>query len=77
LSLANGTTAGQLKILIMVADGGTVTCAPATRNGYASIAFADDGDCAVLFYSDSTIGWSILSTGGLSASADTSGPVIT
>ena len=77
LSLANGTTAGQLKILIMVADGGSVTCAPATRNGWASCLFADDGDCAVLFYSDSTIGWSILSTGGLSASADTSGPVIT
>ena len=49
----------------MITDGGgTATLTPTTLNGYATIAFADDGDSALLLYVDSTVGWTIISNQG-------------
>ena len=65
LTLANGTSVGQVKIITMVTDGGgTATLTPATRNGYNTIAFGDDGDSCVLLYVDATHGWSVISNNG-------------
>ena len=71
ITLANGTTSGHIKTVIMITDGGDATLTPATRNGYSTVTFADDGDSAVLYYHDSTIGWSVIATGGLAG-----GPVV-
>ena len=64
LTLANGTSTNQIKIITMISDGGTATLTPTTLNGYSTIAFDDDGDSVVLIYLDSTNGWSILSNQG-------------
>jgi len=64
LTLANGTSTNQIKIITMIADGGTATLTPTTLNGYSTIAFDTDGDSVVLIYLDSTNGWSILSNQG-------------
>ena len=62
LTLDNGAV-GQIKIICMVSYGGVATLTPTTLNGYTTIAFNTDGDCAVLIY-NSTGGWSILSNQG-------------
>ena len=65
LTLANGTSAGQMKFLTMITDGGgTATLTPTTLNGYSTIAFADDGDSVLLLYLDATSGWTIISNQG-------------
>ena len=64
LTLANGTSTNQIKIITMITDGGTATLTPTTLNGYSTIAFDTDGDSVVLIYLDSTNGWSILSNQG-------------
>jgi len=64
LTLANGTSTHQLKFITMISDGGTATLTPTTLNGYATIAFADDGDSVLLIYLDSTNGWSIIANQG-------------
>ena len=65
LTLANGTSAGQMKFLTMITDGGgTATLTPTTLNGYSTIAFADDGDSVLLLYLDATSGWTIISNLG-------------
>ena len=66
LTLADGTP-GQLLVINLVATGGTGTLTPATCTGFSTIAFADAGDQAVLFFVDYIIGWIILSTFGLTA----------
>ena len=65
VTLANGT-AGQIKILTMVVDGGgTATITPATFANGTSIAFADVNDTVVLVYAN-TIGWVVAAnTGGV------------
>ena len=64
LTLAAGTT-GQIKFITMITDGGgTATLTPAILNGYATIAFADDGDSVALMYLDGTSGWTIISNQG-------------
>ena len=62
LTLENGAV-GQIKVICMVSYGGVATLTPTTLNGYTTIAFNTDGDCAVLIY-NSTGGWSILSNQG-------------
>ena len=54
LTLANGTSTNQIKIITMITDGGTATLTPTTLNGYSTIAFDTDGDSVVLIYLDST-----------------------
>ena len=67
-SLADGAQ-GQIKIVVMVADGGDGTLTPTTRNGYATITFADAGDAVVLMWM--TQGWTVIASGGLGG-----GPVV-
>ena len=64
LTLANGTSANQIKIITMISDGGTATLTPTTLNGYSTIALDDDGDSCVLLYIDSTVGWTIIANQG-------------
>ena len=65
LTLANGTSTHQIKIITMVTfGGGTATLTPTTLNGYSTIAFADDGDSVLLLYLDATSGWTIISNQG-------------
>ena len=61
-SLADGAQ-GQIKIVVMVADGGDGTLTPTTRNGYANITFADAGDTVTLMWM--TQGWTVIGLGGL------------
>ena len=65
LSLANGTSAGQLKFIsIITPGGGTATITPAKLNGWSTLASATDGHSLVLMYIDSTVGWCVLSNNG-------------
>ena len=61
-SLADGAQ-GQIKIISLVADGGDGTLTPTTRNGYATITFADAGDTVTLMWM--TQGWTVIGQGGL------------
>mgnify|MGYP000432589373 FL=1 len=64
VTLANGTTAGQIKIITMVVDGGgTATVTPATFANGTSMAFADVNDTVMLVWAN-TIGWVIVSNSG-------------
>tara|TARA_B100000424_G_scaffold257545_1_gene238561 strand:- start:2185 stop:2637 length:453 start_codon:yes stop_codon:yes gene_type:complete len=64
-AMANGSVAGQLKIITMITDGGgNYVLTPNTLNGYTTITFADDGDSVVCLYVDSTVGWTIIANQG-------------
>ena len=64
VTLADGTTAGQIKIITMVVDGGgTATVQPATFANGTSMAFADVNDTVMLAWAN-TIGWVIVSNSG-------------
>jgi len=64
VTLANGTTAGQIKIITMVVDGGgTATVTPATFANGNNLAFADVNDTAMLVWAN-TIGWVLVSNSG-------------
>ena len=64
VTLADGTTAGQIKIITMVVDGGgTATVTPATFANGTNMAFADVNDTVCLVWA-STIGWVIVSNSG-------------
>ena len=64
VTLANGTTAGQIKIITMVVDGGgTATVTPATFANGTSLAFADVNDTVMLVWAN-TIGWVLVSNSG-------------
>ena len=67
LTLANGSPGQVLTIRLAVDGGGTGTLTPATATGFTTIAFADAGDTAVLFYVDDSAGWRIWSVFGLTA----------
>lgn len=67
LTLANGKPGQILQIGLVVDGGGTGTLTPATSTGFSTIAFADAGDFAVLFYVDDSAGWRIWSVFGLTA----------
>ena len=65
LSLANGTSDGQVKFISMITDGGgTATITPANLLGYSTIALADVGDSCTLLYLNSTSGWAVISNQG-------------
>ena len=61
LTLANGS-AGQVKIITMVADGGDGTLTPTTLAGGTTITFNDVGDGVVLVYG--TAGWVVVGNNG-------------
>lgn len=55
LTLADGTD-GQVKIIVMVVDGGDATLTPTTKTGFSTITFNDAGDGVTLVYTTTT-GW--------------------
>jgi hypothetical protein len=61
LTLANGS-AGQVKIITMVVDGGDGTLTPTTLAGGSTITFNDVGDGVVLVYG--TAGWVVVGNNG-------------
>ena len=64
VTLANGTTVGQMKIITMVVDGGgAATVTPATFANGTDLTFADVNDTVCLVWA-STIGWVIVSNSG-------------
>ena len=57
VTLANGTTSGQIKIITMVVDGGgTATVTPATFASGTTLAFDAVAETATLVW-NSSIGW--------------------
>lgn len=62
LTLANGT-AGQLKIITHVSDGGDGTLTPTTATGYTTIVFSAVGQSVTLQY-HTTLGWMVVSNYG-------------
>ena len=57
VTLANGTTSGQIKIITMVVDGGgTATVTPVTFASGTTLAFDAVADTATLVW-NSSIGW--------------------
>jgi hypothetical protein len=67
LTLANGVPGQMLTITMVVDGGGTGTLTPTTKTGFTSVAFADAGDRVTLRYVDSTVGWVVLGTSGITA----------
>ena len=62
LSLAVGTSDGQLKFITMITDGGgAATITPTNLLGYSTIALQDVGDSCTLLYLNSTSGWAVIS----------------
>ena len=66
LTLANGT-AGQVKIITMIVDGGNATLQPATFHDGTNILFDAVGESVVLVYHN-TIGWKAVSVSGATIS---------
>jgi len=62
LTLANGT-AGQIKTICHVVDGGSGVLTPTTASGYTTITFTNVGDSVTLQY-HTTAGWCVI---GISA----------
>ena len=69
VTLADGAL-GQIKIITLLVDGGTMTLTPANGLGYATIVFADLGDSVTLQFKAG--GWAVIGQGGLGT-----GPVVT
>ena len=63
LTLADGTTSGQIKIVNMIVDGGDGTLTPTTFANGTTITFDAVGESATLVW-NSTIGWVAISTVG-------------
>ena len=61
LTLANGT-AGQLKIITHVVDGGSAVLTPTTALGFTTITFTNAGESATLVYT--AAGWAIVALNG-------------
>ena len=64
LTLADGTTVGQMKIITMVVDGGDATLTPTTFANGSTMTFADVNDTVCLVWAN-TIGWVIVSNSGV------------
>lgn len=62
LTLANGS-AGQVKIIVMIVDGGDATLTPTTLAGGTTITFGDVGDGVILVY-NTTTGWNVVGNNG-------------
>lgn len=67
-SLVDGAIGQRITITLTV-DDGTMVLTPASRNGYATITFADAGDSVTLEFK--SVGWTVIAQGGLST-----GPVV-
>jgi hypothetical protein len=63
LTLADGTTSGQVKIINMIVDGGDGTLTPVTFANGTTITFDAVGESATLVW-NSTVGWVASSTQG-------------
>ena len=63
LTLADGTTSGQVKIINMIVDGGDGTLTPVTFANGTTITFDAVGESATLVW-NSTVGWIASSTQG-------------
>ena len=63
LTLADGSTSGQIKIVNMIVDGGDGTLTPATFANGTTITFDAVGESATLVW-NSTVGWVATSTVG-------------
>jgi len=63
LTLADGTTSGQIKIINMIVDGGDGTLTPVTFANGTTITFDAVGESATLVW-NSTVGWVATSTVG-------------
>ena len=63
LTLADGTTSGQIKIINMIVDGGDGTLTPTTFANGTTITFDAVGESATLVW-NSTVGWVATSTIG-------------
>ena len=61
LTLADGT-AGQLKIITHVVDGGSAVLTPTTKIGFSTITFTGVGESATLVYT--AAGWAIVALNG-------------
>ena len=63
LTLADGTTSGQIKIVNMIVDGGDGTLTPVTFANGTTITFDAVGESATLVW-NSTVGWVATSVQG-------------
>ena len=61
LTLANGT-AGEIKIITHVVDGGSAVLTPTTKIGFTTITFTGVGESAMLIYT--AAGWAIVALNG-------------
>ena len=61
LTLADGSV-GQIKIIIMITDGGDATLTPTTMANGTTLTFADAGDSAILMWI--ATGWQVIGIGG-------------
>ena len=61
LTLANGT-AGEIKIITHVVDGGSAVLTPTTKIGFTTITFTGVGESAMLIYTSA--GWAIVALNG-------------
>ena len=61
LTLANGT-AGEIKIITHVVDGGSAVLTPTTKIGFTTITFTGVGESAMLIYT--AAGWAIFALNG-------------
>lgn len=61
LTLANGT-AGEIKVIVHVVDGGSAVLTPTTKIGFSTITFTGVGESATLVYTDA--GWAIVALNG-------------
>ncbi len=61
LTLADGT-AGQIKIITHVVDGGSAVLTPTTKIGFSTITFTGVGESAMLVYT--AAGWAIVALNG-------------
>ena len=70
MTLADGSTVGQIKILYAVSTANSWKCTPTTTDGaWAKITFTTIGENAILMWSGN--GWSVISRGsGATAAAD-------
>lgn len=66
LTLADGTD-GQIKIIVMITDGGDGTLTPTTKTGYSTIVFNDAGDGVGLVFT-TTLGWIVFANFGATIS---------
>lgn len=62
LTLADGVD-GQVKIIVMVVDGGDGTLTPTTKTGFSTITFNDIGDGVTLVFT-ATTGWICVGNNG-------------